>query len=258
MPAVAITKMHGARNDFIVIDGRTERIGDWPALAIRLCDRHAGVGADGVLAIVPSTVADAGMRIFNADGSEAAMCGNGIRCVARYLDANGEGDALRIETASGVVDTAILSRSPYEVRAAIGAARVGTPVAVDGISVVPVDTGNSHAIIFVDDPDAFDLVDVGSRLQADSHFPGGTNVHALTVRGPQSIAVRHFERGVGVTMACGSGAVAAAAAFAAKYGPRDTVTVDVPGGTLRVDFPDGPGGTAFLSGPVERVFAATV
>ena len=250
--------MHGARNDFIVIDGRSSAVDDWAALAQRLCDRRAGIGADGVLAIVDSARADVGMRVFNADGSEATMCGNGIRCVARYLDARGEGSALRIETLSGIVETAIVSRSPYEIRANLGIARVGTPFESGGETIVPVETGNSHAVLFVEEPAAIDLAALGSRLQSDPHFPGGTNVHIVKVEGPGSLRVRHFERGVGVTMACGSGAVAAAAAFVARNGAQSPVSVAVPGGVLRVEFPEGPDGVAVLVGPAEHVFQATI
>lgn len=252
MARVALTKMHGAHNDFVVVDLRRTPLESPGRFAARICDRRGGIGADGLLAIEPSHDADVRMRVYNADGSEAEMCGNGVRCVARFLDEAGEGDRVRVETASGIVETLVVARTPeYRVRVAIGAPRFeARSHPFDRATFVSL--GNPHLVVFVDDLDAFDLEARALPLQEDTGFPGGVNVHALFLARDGSLRVRHWERGVGATQACGTGAVAAAAAAIAGGDAVSPVRVEVPGGTLEVAW-DGSG-AAFLTGPAVRVF----
>lgn len=257
MPSVAVTKMHGAQNDFVLIDQRSEpRVGDLSAFAVRMCDRRTGIGADGVLAIEPSARADARMRIFNADGSEAEMCGNGLRCAARYLSERGEGNAPAIETLSGIASAEIVSTSPqYLVRVSVGIPEFPRRTfAYERASFVVL--GNPHVVIFEPDADAFDLEAAGQSLQTDEQFLDGTNVHVASVTGPNSLKVRHYERGVGFTQACGSGAASCAVAAIVRGDARSPVRISVPGGELTVEW-DGRG-AVFLTGPAERVFETSV
>jgi len=252
-----VTKMHGARNDFIVLDHRTAKLDDLSAFARWACDRRAGIGGDGVIVIDESTIAGARMRVFNADGSEAEMCGNGIRCAARWLDEAGEGDRLRFETLAGVVETAVVAREPeYLVRVAIGTPRVEPgPVRLNDDARF-VDVGNPHVVIFRERVEDVDLTMLATRMQAMDGFSSGTNVHLAAVEGKNALRVRHWERGVGLTMACGTGAVACAAAAIERGVVASPVEVFVPGGRLIVEW--NGAGQAFLTGPAVRVFDTAV
>ncbi len=243
--------MHGARNDFIVADARRQSIPDPSALAVRLCDRRSGIGADGLLLVEPSDVAHVRMRVVNADGSEAEMCGNGIRCLARYLDEAGEGATLRIETDAGVIETCVLEREPeYRVRVAMGTPRFETR-ALDIGDAHFVSLGNPH-VVLLRRSDDIDLVATALELQRSPALPEGANVHVAVVEGDRALRVRHWERGVGLTQACGTGAVASAATAIRLGLVRSPVDVKVPGGELVVEW-DGEG-EAHLTGPAERVF----
>lgn len=254
---VAVTKMHGARNDFIVIDERAAALEEPAAFARWACDRHTGIGADGVLLIGPSSRAHATMRVINADGGEAEMCGNGIRCVARFLDEAGEGGALAIETAAGIIETHVLMRDPqYQVRVGMGVPRIDARAVSALGDAVFVDMGNPHVVLFGGSLDPVDLVATGEAFQRDSDFPHGTNVHAVAVENRHTLRVRHYERGVGLTMACGTGVVACAAAGIDRGLVESPVTVHVPGGELRVEW-DGVG-RSYLIGPAIRVFDAQI
>jgi diaminopimelate epimerase len=252
-----VTKMHGARNDFIVLDQRSARVETLEAFARWACERRAGIGADGLIAIERSTVADVRMRVINADGSEAEMCGNGIRCAARWLDEAGEGERVRFETMAGIVETSIVAREPeYLVRVAIGTPRIA-PHAVPFLEDARfVDVGNPHVVLFRKHVDDVDLTMLATRLQSAKPFPSGTNVHVAALEGTDTLRVRHWERGVGLTMACGTGAVAAAAAAIDQQLARSPVEVFVPGGRLVVEWSGS--GTAILTGPAVRVFDTTV
>lgn len=254
MKRVAVAKLHGAGNDFVLVDAR--RLGplELVTFARNVCDRHFGIGADGLLVIEPSNIADVRMRIINADGSEAQMCGNGIRCVARFLDESHEGEHRRIETAAGIIATQVLSREPvYMVRVRMRAPRVS---AIDGESLDAfVDMGNAHAVLFRDDIDSIDLASLAERFQDNPRSPDGVNVHVATVVGGSELRVRHYERGAGATLACGTGAVACAAAALTTASISSPVDVRVPGGHVVVEW-DGIG-EAFLTGPAVRVFDTT-
>ncbi len=249
MPVRAVTKMHGTFNDFVIVDDRANPIRDFQNLARALCDRRGGVGADGLIAISNSGPADARMRIFNADGSEAEMCGNGMRCAVRYLSESGEGDAFRIETAAGIIDAAVLEKGEiYTVRLNIGVPKIETR-SLPFTGAVFVSLGNPHVVIFRDSIDGFDLNSAGKALP-------GYNVHVAAVRGRRRVDARHYERGVGLTQACGTGAVACAAAAMARAECESPVQVHVPGGVLTVEW-DGAG-NAYLTGPAVRVFEASL
>jgi diaminopimelate epimerase len=252
MSSVAVTKLHGTFNDFVVLDRREPEqpnIEDLSAFARNVCDRRGGVGADGVLVLLPSELAYARMRVINADGSEAEMCGNGMRCAIRYLSERGEGDHFEIETLGGIIVADVLEKDEaYEIRLNLGVPsfeerQLPFPMAAF------VRMGNPHVVIFDTSLDAIDITEVGRRMS-------DVNVHVAVPVNQHRIDVRHFERGVGPTYACGTGAASAAAA-AIKFGLAESpVDVYVPGGRLRVEW-DGVN-EAYLTGPAVRVFEAQV
>ncbi len=253
---VAVAKMHGARNDFIVVDARSNPLTDPASFAQEMCDRHAGIGADGLLLIERSDVADIKMRIINADGSEAEMCGNGIRCVARFSDEKNASDFLRIETLAGIIDASIITRGEtYQVRVRMGIPKEGDASGL-GPDAAVFSVGNPHFVRFVHEIDNVDLQREGEALQHHPSFRNGVNVHLVRVLNPHTIEVRHFERGAGLTMACGTGAVASAAAAIARNVAHSPVTVRVPGGELTVEW-DGSG-EAYMTGPAVHVFDTEV
>lgn len=252
-----VTKMHGTRNDFIIVDGRGEPVEDVASLARWACDRRAGIGADGVIVLECSQKADVRMRTINADGSEAEMCGNGIRCAARWLQEKGEGDAISFETEDGIVRTEVVAAEPeYAVRVAMRRPKVGGIA----IAVIPnatfVDVGNPHVVILCENADSIDLAKAAEALKLEPLLHEGVNVHAASLRGPNALDVRHWERGVGRTEACGTGAVACAAVAVGGHLARAPVELFVPGGRLVVDFDED--GTTYLTGPAARVFDTEV
>jgi diaminopimelate epimerase len=254
---VALTKMHGARNDFVILDRRTSFVDDLDAFARWACDRRAGIGADGLIALEASSSSGIAMRTINADGSEAEMCGNGIRCAARWLDEAGEGDRITFETGAGNICTEVVAREPeYLVRVSMPAPRIAARSIQSLGDAFLVDLGNPHLVLFRDDVYDVDLEAFAPSLQNDSQFAKGTNVHVAAVEGPNRLRLRHWERGVGLTMACGTGAVAAAAAAIESRRVTSPVEALVPGGRLVVEW-DGKG-AAGLTGPAVRVFDTDV
>ncbi len=257
MDPIHFVKMHGARNDFIVLDRRQSPIEDAPGLARRLCERRSGIGADGLLVVDSSRVAQAAMRIFNADGSEAEMCGNGIRCVARYLDERGEGAALGIETLAGVIQTRVVEREPaFRVRVTLGVptyARLDESLARDAHFVL---MGNPHVVLLRSSIDESELVATALALQGSSALPAGGNVHVAVVEGENAMRAAHWERGVGTTQACGTGAVSCAVTAIVLGLARSPVLVRVPGGVITVEW-DGSG-AAHMTGPAERIFETDI
>lgn len=247
-------KMHGLGNDFVIVDGPFEPSADqveaW-------CDRRRGIGADGVLVVTP--LEDGGVRMgyWNADGSPAEMCGNGLRCVARYAVSRGLADGPRFTVQTAVGPRPVEVRNDGTVRAFIGtvsAADAG-PLDVAGYHLEPIRVGNPHAVAFVADCYSTPVQAVGPVVEGDPHFPERTNVEFATVVAPDRIALRVWERGVGETLACGTGA-AATAAVAYRNGLTDArVTVDLPGGALVVEVAsDG----IWIEGPAETAFRGTV
>jgi diaminopimelate epimerase len=267
-------KIHGAANDFVVIDGRG-RAEDWAALAVRACDRRRGVGGDGLLVLEPPSTghADFRMRYHNADGSEAEMCGNGIRCMAKFALDIGATEKLELtwDTGAGIVRTEVLEHGKAEatVRVNMGAPRLTPadipvagsgdmireqPFAVDGTSLelTCVSMGNPHAVTYVDSVAAFPLERLGPLVEHHASFPRRTNFEIVEVLAPDHLRMRVWERGVGETMACGTGACAVAVASHLVRGTADTVSVDLPGGRLLVHWADGE--DVLMTGPAETVF----
>jgi diaminopimelate epimerase len=248
---VPVVKMNGTRNTFIVVDGREVDLADPVAFARRVCDPASGLGADGLLLVLPSAHADARLRVINADGSEAEMCGNGMRCVARFLDERDGRVTAVVETIAGPITTRVVSRDPYTVSEVLGTPVIGAPHAVAGYIATPVDVGNPHVVIVVDDVAAVDVHAAGPRVERDPRYPGGTNVHFVQLDG-DALRVVHWERGAGATAACGTGAVACAAVAIAQHGFASPVRLSVPGGELRVEWEPGRPATLIGDAVVER------
>jgi diaminopimelate epimerase len=183
------------------------------------------------------------------------MCGNGIRCLARYLDEHDGRQRAVIETIAGPITTRVVSRDPYMIEEILAVPQVGEPHVVAGFTATPVDVGNPHIVIFVDDLAGIDVATAGPRIERDSRYPHGTNVHFAQLTG-KSIRVLHWERGAGATAACGTGAVSVAAVAILTRGQTSPVQLDVPGGRLTVEWV--PGGPATLIGDAVREFATTV
>ena len=252
---VPIVKTNGTGNEFVLVDERVAAVADPVAFALAVCNREHGVGADGVLFVQPSERFDARLRIVNADGSEAEMCGNGMRCVGRYLDEHDGRAAATVETAAGPIGTRVLSRAPYRVAVEMGEPRIGAPHDVAGFRATPVDLGNPHVVIRVDDAGAVDLAADGPRIERDPRYPNRTNVHFVS-RAGDGWRVRHWERGAGATQACGTGAVAVAAVLIAAGDATSPVALHVPGGVLDVTWE--PGRRATLAGDAVLEFERVV
>jgi len=236
------TKMHGLGNDYLYVYGEVpENIKD---LSIKLSDRHFGAGSDGMIYISPSDKADFTMRIFNADGSEAKMCGNGVRCVGKYVYDKGYTDKkrLKIDTLSGIkyLSLEVVGGSVTSVSVDMGEGMLGEDLTLNvldsTVKTTPVSTGNPHTIIFVDNAEAAPLTSYGPVIEHDDHYPDGVNVEFVEVLARNELRMRVWERGSGVTMACGTGACASAFASVKKnYCDYDTpIKVHLDGGTLLI------------------------
>lgn len=236
------TKMHGLGNDYLYVYGEVPP--DIAQLSLKLSDRHFGAGSDGMIYISPSQVADFTMRIFNADGSEAMMCGNGIRCVGKFVYDRGltRKTTLAIETLSGVKELKlqVTGESVSAATVSMGTVRVDEDLDVDTrlgtFACTPVSVGNPHAVLFVADAQAAPVAELGSLIEKHPCFPGGVNVEFVQVISDHALRMRVWERGSGITMACGTGACASAAAAVSKgFCPFDeTITVHLDGGDLEI------------------------
>jgi diaminopimelate epimerase len=242
------TKMQGLGNDFVVLDGPMELD---HATVQRLCDRRYGIGADGVLVVTPGN--PLAMGYWNADGSAAEMCGNGLRCVARYAVDRGLVSAERFVVATPSGERTVMV-GDHDVTVELGPIRLEGEVEIEGRSYHLVDVGNPHAVTVVEDPAEADVQGIGPRVDADPRFPDGTNVEFVAVT-PEGVDVRIWERGVGETLACGTGMAAAVAAAAGMGGAEGGVPVRAPGGTGHVEILDG---VAWLTGPAEYSFRGSV
>jgi len=270
------TKMHGLGNDFILIDCREQACPsasqDLRDLSRRLCERRFGIGADQILLLEDSKEADFRMRIINADGSEVEMCGNGIRCLAKYIwDRRlSEKSVLEIETLAGTirpeksgdlvkVDMGEPILDPERIPVAISSSRVmDFPLRMTDreFSITCVSMGNPHAVIFVDDISGFPVSLYGPLIETHPLFPRRTNVEFVQVIGSDELRVRVWERGSGETLACGTGACAAAVASSLKGLTAAIVTVHLPGGDLLIE--QSLDGHVYMTGPAVQVFEGVV
>lgn len=265
------TKMHGLGNDFLMLDLVSQRVRLDEALIRRLADRHFGVGFDQLLVVEPPHHPDVDFcyRIFNADGSEVSQCGNGARCFARFVRDRRltRKDTLRVETISGIitlqiddqgwvtVDMGAPRLTPNEVPFVADAIALDYRIEVDAehYQIAAVSMGNPHAVLRVDDVDSAPVATLGPRLESHPRFPERVNVGFMQVLNRQEIKLRVFERGAGETLACGTGACAAAVA-AMRWGlvERD-ISVHLPGGSLRIRW-EHDTASVMMTGPTARVF----
>jgi diaminopimelate epimerase len=277
------SKYQGLGNDFLILDGRLAATasGDFgltPAAVRQLCDRRFGVGGDGViLALPPQQGGELRMRIFNADGSEPEMCGNGIRCLARFLadsDGDGPGRRWQVETLAGRIVPQLMEDSaievdmgppvlePSQVPTTLASGPHGLPegeLEVEGqrLTVAAAGMGNPHVVIPVADLAAVDLERLGPALEHHPAFPARTNVHFVQVLAPDHLVMRVWERGAGPTLACGTGACATLVACRLLGLSEATARVDLPGGALQIHW-GGLGSPVLMRGPAEPVFDAVV
>ena len=276
---VSFSKYHGLGNDFILIDNRESSAPKLtPDDAIRWCDRHFGVGADGVIFALPGTgQTDYTMRIFNSDGSEPEMCGNGIRCLARFLaDLEGitEPRAYQIHTLAGVITPQLEANGLVTVdmgEPRLLAAEIPTtlrpanqrvinqPLEVAGQtwSVTCVSMGNPHCLTFVEDVATLALDQIGPQFEHHAVFPKRTNTEFIQIVRPDYLKMRVWERGAGITLACGTGACASLVAAVLTNQSDRKATVELPGGPLEIDWRE-TDNHLYMTGPAERVFIGEV
>jgi diaminopimelate epimerase len=279
---VKFTKMHGAGNDYVLLDARNMEV-DWSALAKSICDRHRGVGADGLLLVMPSDMADVRMCMYNPDGSESEMCGNGIRCLGKYVLELGivarDKNILTVETMAGirVLEPTWHDSEVDRIRVAMGEPELRLervpvalsnlskdmadepmldfPLEVDGksLELTFVSMGNPHAVAFIKSPvHKFPLHSVGPNVERHGMFPNKVNFSIVNVIDDHGIVARVWERGAGETLACGTGACAIAVASRLHGYTGDEVDITLPGGVLTISW-DGVG-QVYLEGPVVEVF----
>jgi diaminopimelate epimerase len=270
------TKMHGIGNDYVYISGFDQKSPANPAaLAIAVSDRHFGIGSDGLILIVPSEVADARMRMFNADGSESEMCGNGVRCVAKYVYDHGIAakPRIKIETGRGVLTLDIEAEGGKARRVKVdmgapilqgsdipttlaGDPPVNVPVSVLGheLALTAVSMGNPHVVAYVNDVDAFPVEAVGAALERHPAFPRRVNVHFVEVIAPGEVKMRTWERGSGITLACGTGACAVCVAGVLTGKSDRKILAHLPGGDLTLEWP-AHDASVLMTGPATEVFS---
>ncbi|MEH2304317.1 diaminopimelate epimerase [Nostoc sp.] len=274
--AIEFTKYHGLGNDFILIDNRSSSLPVLtPEQAIQLCDRHFGIGADGVIFALPGeNGTDYTMRIFNSDGSEPEMCGNGIRCLAGFLaDLEGQSrnkDSYRIHTLGGVMTPQLLSDGLVKVDmglprllageipttlAPVEEKVISQPLEVAGKTwdVTCVNMGNPHCITFVEDLAAIELESIGPKFEHHPVFPQRINTEFIQVVRPDYLKMRVWERGAGITLACGTGACASLVAGVLNGKCDRTATVELPGGPLQIEWSE-IDQRVYMTGPAEKVF----
>ena len=279
---LSFTKMHGAGNDYVYVDCFAhETPADPAAVAIAVSNRNKGIGGDGLILICPSDVADAQMRMFNADGSESEMCGNGLRCVAKYVYDHGIAakDKLNIETGAGVLSVELFVKNrkvdgvkvdmgepilvPREVPAKLLAADlnpespvVALPLEIDGheLEVTCVSMGNPHCIIFVDKATDELVLKVGPKIENDPRFPSRINVEFVEIVSPDEVRQRTWERGSGETLACGTGASAVCVAGVLTGKTNRKITNHLLGGTLTLEWIEDTN-HVFMTGPATEVFS---
>lgn len=256
--------MHGLGNDYIYLDCTKETPPDLPRLAETLSRRHFGVGGDGLICICPSEAADFKMRIFNADGSEGEMCGNGIRCVGKYVydkGLTGKQD-LTIETLAGVKELSLTVEDGKvsAVTVDMGVPQVEAPLTLEAGGQswqgTPVSVGNPHFVVFVEDTAPLDLQTLGPEFEGHPHFPNRVNTEFVKVIDYTHFLMRVWERGSGETLACGTGACAALAAAATAGLTGREATVHLPGGAMELRWRDD--GHMEMTGPAVTVFEGEI
>ncbi|CAN5523031.1 diaminopimelate epimerase [soil metagenome] len=267
------TKMHGLGNDYVYVDGFHDKVpGDPVAVSRIVSDRHFGIGSDGLILILPSTVADARMRMFNADGSESEMCGNGLRCVSKFVYDHGiaRKPTLKIETGRGVLSVDLEIENSKAVRVKVdmgepilqasdipttlpGNPPVNAPLTVNGKTFVAtcVSMGNPHVVIYDDlaDTDSF-----GPLIEVAPEFPRRVNVHFVKVHNRGEITMRTWERGSGITLACGTGACSVAVAGVLSDRTDRKILAHLPGGDLNLEW----NGHVFMTGPATEVYSGEI
>src|SRR3990170_8285712 len=268
------TKMHGIGNDYVYINCFEAEIKDPTKLAPIISDRHFGVGSDGLILIMPSKAADCRMRIFNADGSEAQMCGNGIRCVAKYVYDHKitQKNPLTVETLAGVKTIQLFTMNGKVSSARVNMGKPGlmrseipmlgketqvideTLTISKGISVriTCVSMGNPHCVIFIDNFDKIDVQKNGAEIERHHSFPERTNVHFVKVHSPKEVTMKTWERGSGITLACGTGASAVCVAGVLNKKTERKILAHLPGGDLELELAED--GSVYMTGPATEVF----
>ena len=269
-------KMHGAGNDYVYVDGFQESIKDPAALAIAVSNRNFGIGSDGLILIIPSTVADVKMRMFNSDGSEAEMCGNGVRCVAKYAYDHGlvAKEVISVETGAGVLTLQLYPNASGrvdKVRVNMGRPRltrgeipltgdlaeqvVNVPLTIldRTFAITCVSMGNPHCVIFVDDVANFPVEKYGSLIEQHPLFPKRTNVEFVEVRSRSEVRQRTWERGAGETLACGTGASAVLVAGVLTGRTERVIKNVLSGGELELEWSEA--GDVYMTGPAVEVFS---
>jgi len=275
---VRFCKVHGIGNDFIIVDGIKEKLPqEIRHAAVKLCDRHFGIGADGLVLVLPSQKADIMMRIYNSDGSEAEMCGNAIRCFARYVYESGyvKKEEFAVETLAGVMSPRLvlknglvtgvtvdmgepsLKREDVPMLGPVGQA-VNEPLQVldRTYNVTCVLMGVPHCVVFVDDVDEVELERYGPYLEKHPVFPRKTNVHFVEVVNDREMKMRVWERGAGITLACGTGACGTLVAAVVNKKTGRKARIHLPGGTLEVEWAEN--NHVYMTGPARLVFYGEV
>lgn len=272
------TKWQGCGNDFVLVDCLQENIRDYAAFARKVCDRHYGVGADGILVVLPSEKADFCMRIFNTDGSEAEMCGNGIRCFARYLYDNGiaKGTEFTVETGAGILVPKIVAGDGAAKAVCVDMGKpvlagdeipvtgfgkgqvVSEPIEVAGktYAMTCVSMGNPHCVIFVEDIASCGIERIGALFESHERFPRKTNTEFVEVRDRKHMRMRVWERGASITLACGTGACATLVAAVINDKADRKAEIELDGGRLVIEWADN--GHIYMTGPAEQVFSGKI
>lgn len=272
------TKMQGIGNDYVYVDCLREKVDDPGRIAKLVSDRHFGIGSDGLILICPSETADFRMDMYNADGSQGAMCGNGIRCVGKYVYDHGLTDRehIYIETKSGIksLDLTVQGGRVVLVRVAMGAPDlraanipiltdmeqvIDLPIEVGGkkYAITGVSMGNPHAVAYLDDVTGFDIEKWGPKFENHPMFPDRINTEFCRILDRDTIQMRVWERGAGETMACGTGACAAAVSSILNGYTKEQVTVKLLGGDLKI-FWDRAGDQVYMTGPAVEVFSGEI
>ena len=271
-------KMHGLGNDFVFIEDKTGQDKDYTALARAMCNRHTGIGADGLIVIVDSRVADVRMRIINSDGSEAEMCGNGIRCFAKYVYDSGiiEKKQFTVETPAGIMEPEItvgadnkaelitinmgrpsFNRSEIPMEGADGRV-LNEDLCVDGENwkITSLLMGVPHTVTYVDDVDTVDIEKIGPLFEKHEAFPKHTNINVAQQMDDRTVKVRTWERGAGATLACGTGSCSVAVASFLNGRTGREVDIQLPLGTLHIEYRE-EDGNVYMTGPAAVSFTGT-